>query len=177
MKRLLAITFAAISMCTTVLPQTSLKVGAEAPAFAATSMDGTNYDLNDLRGSVVVLTFWSTKCEICRHEFPKVNQLVQVYSSTNVVFFALTMENEAKVAEYIRKNRLTPQILPNSFGVVLQYADRTPDGSLGMGFPSFFVIDQSGIFQFRSSGFDKTIALASAINRLVEKPVSSKALP
>lgn len=177
MKRLLVIIFIAIALCIAASAQTSLKVGSAAPAFAATSMDGTKYDLDDLRGSVVVLTFWSTKCEICHHEFPKVNQLVQDYTSRNVIFLALTMENEAKVNEYIRKNRLTSQIMPNSFGVVLQYADRTRDGSLDMGFPSFFVIDQSGIVQYRSSGFNKTTAMGSAINRLVEKTVASKAIP
>lgn len=129
-------------------------------------MEGKSYDLAELRGNVVVLTFWSTKCEICRHEFPKINQIVDKNAGKNVVFLALTMENEAKVESYVQKNRLASQILPNSFGVVLQYADRTRDGSLDMGFPSFFVIDKEGILQYRSSGFDRTQSLASAIDRL-----------
>ncbi len=146
--------------------QTSLKVGSPAPAFTGNSMEGKSYDLAELRGNVVVLTFWSTKCEICRHEFPKINQIVDKNAGKNVVFLALTMENEAKVESYVQKNRLASQILPNSFGVVLQYADRTRDGSLDMGFPSFFVIDKEGILQYRSSGFDRTQSLASAIDRL-----------
>jgi hypothetical protein len=38
-----------------------------------------------------------------------------------------------------------------------------------MGFPSFFVIDQSGVVQYRSSGYDKTGPLDSAIAKLVAK--------
>jgi peroxiredoxin len=168
MKYLAAFVFL-VSFAFVVSGQTSLKVGSPAPAFSGNSMDGKSYDLSELRGSVVVLTFWSTRCEICRHEFPKVNQVVDRYSGMNVVFLALTMENEAKVEAYTQKNRLASQILPNSFGVVLQYADRTKDGSLDMGFPSFFVIDKNGLVQYRSSGFDRTPALASAIERVAAK--------
>lgn len=165
----LAALFFLVSIAFAASGQTSLKVGSHAPVFTGTSMDGKSYDLGELRGSVVVLTFWSTRCEICRHEFPKVNQVVDKYLGKNVVFLALTMENEAKVEAYTQKNRLASQILPNSFGVVLQYADRTKDGSLDMGFPSFFVIDKEGVVQYRSSGFDRTQALAAAVDRFATK--------
>lgn len=169
MNRLLIAFAFTIFFSSHVFSQSGLKVGSPAPAFSGYGMDGTCNDLSELRGSVVVLTFWSTKCEICRHEFPKVNQIVEKYSGRNVVFLALTVENEARVETYTRRNRLAPRILPNSFGVVLQYADRTKDGNLDMGFPSFFVIDQEGVIQYRSSGFDKTSILASTLDRLVTK--------
>lgn len=153
----------------TAVAQTSLKIGSPAPTFSGNGMDGTCNDLSELRGKVVVLTFWSTRCEICRHEFPKVNQMVKNYENRNVVFLALTMENEAKVGAYLKKNQLSPAILPNSFGVVLQYADRTADDRLDMGFPSFFVIDKAGTIQYRSSGFDQTASLNAAIERLASK--------
>ena len=59
--------------------------------------------------------------------------------------------------------------MPNSFGVVLQYADRDKAGNLDMGFPSFFVIDQQGLVRYRSSGFDKTAPLDAAIGKLLTK--------
>ncbi|MBP9109532.1 MAG: TlpA family protein disulfide reductase [Pyrinomonadaceae bacterium] len=153
----------------TAVAQTSLMIGSPAPAFSGNGMDGTCNDLSELRGKVVVLTFWSTRCEICRHEFPKVNQMVKNYENRNVVFLALTMENEAKVEAYLQKNQLAPTILPNSFGVVLQYADRTADDRVDMGFPSFFVIDKAGTIQYRSSGFNRTASLNAAIERLASK--------
>jgi len=149
--------------------QSSLRVGSPAPAFSGNAMDGTCNDLSALRGKVVVLTFWSTKCEICRHEFPKVNQIVKSFENRDVVFLALTMENEAKVEAYLRKNQLTQTILPNSFGVVLQYADRTADERIDMGFPSFFVIDKAGTIQYRASGFDRTASMNAVIERLAAK--------
>jgi peroxiredoxin len=169
MKILANITFVMLILSFTAMAQTSLKIGSPAPAFSGNAMDGTCNDLSELRGKVVVLTFWSTKCEICRHEFPKVNQMVKSFENRNVVFLALTMENEAKVEAYLKRNSLAPTILPNSFGVVLQYADRTADDRLDMGFPSFFVIDKAGTIQYRSSGFDRTASLNAAIERLATK--------
>jgi peroxiredoxin len=147
--------------------QTGLRVGSSVPAFSAPAMDGTQYDLNELRGSVVVLTFWSTKCYICQHEFPKMNQIVHSYDGKKVVFLSLTMENETKVEGFLRSNQIASTIVPNSFGVLLQYADRDKRGYLDMGFPSYFVIDQQGVLQHRSSGYDKTGLLSSTINNLI----------
>ena len=169
MKRLLALAFLSILLTVVGTAQTSLRIGAQAPPFSASSVDGTTYDLNDLRGSVVVMTFWSTKCEICRYEFPKVNQIVDKYSGRKVVFLALAMESEEKIAAYTQRNRLASPILPNSFGIVLQYADRTRDDRLDMGFPSFFVIDKDGLVQYRGSGLNRTNAIDSMIDRLAAK--------
>lgn len=147
--------------------QTALRVGTNAPVFTAASMDGTQLDMNELRGSVVVLTFWSTKCYICQQEFPKMNQVVQSYDGKKVVFLSLTMENETKVEGFLRSNKIASTIVPNSFGVLLQYADRDKRGYLDMGFPSYFVIDQQGILQHRASGYDKTAQLSTTINNLI----------
>lgn len=164
----LALTAFLISLFTlTGISQTGLRVGSSVPVFSAAALDGTQYDLNQLRGSVVVLTFWSTKCYICQHEFPKMNQVVRNYDGKNVVFLSLTMDNEAKIETFLKTNPIAAQIVPNSFGVLLQYADRDKRGYLDMGFPSYFVIDQQGVLQHRSSGYDKTAQLSSIIDNLI----------
>ena len=150
------------------ISQTGLRVGSSVPLFSASAMDGTQLDMNELRGSVVVLTFWSTKCYICQQEFPKMNQIVRSYDGQKVVFLSLTMENETKVESFLRSNQIAAQVVPNSFGVLLQYADRDKRGYIDMGFPSYFVIDQQGVLQHRASGWDKTGQLSSTINNLIQ---------
>ncbi|MGB7202761.1 MAG: TlpA disulfide reductase family protein [Pyrinomonadaceae bacterium] len=149
------------------ISQTGLRVGSSAPLFSAPAMDGTQLDMNELRGTVVVLTFWSTKCYICQQEFPKMNQVVRSYEGKKVVFLSLTMENETKVESFLRSNQIAAQVVPNSFGVLLQYADRDKRGYIDMGFPSYFVVDQQGVLQHRASGWDKTGQLSSTINNLI----------
>ena len=167
MKTLAAAAFITVILTLSLSAQSSVRVGSAAPAFSGVSMGGTKIDLDDMRGSVVVLTFWSTRCSICHTEMPKVNSLVSDYDRRNVAFLSLTMENSEKINSYLRRNRLASEILPNSFGVVLKYADRGSNGMINMGFPAYFVIDKDGIVQHRSSGYDKTPQVAAAIDELV----------
>lgn len=149
--------------------QTALRVGSSVPLFSASAMDGTQYDMNELRGSVVVLTFWSTKCYICQHEFPKMNQVVRSFDGKNVIFLSLTMDNEERIESFLKSNQIAAQVVPNSFGVLLQYADRDKRGYLDMGFPSYFVVDKQGLLQYRASGYDKTAPLSTVISDLISK--------
>ena len=135
--------------------------------FSAVSMDGQAVELSSLKGKIVVLTFWSTRCAICHSEIPKLNQLSEIYKGKDVVFLGLTTENEAKVESYLKKTRFDFNILPNSFGVVLKYADKDNKGNIMMGFPAHFLINQNGEIEFRTSGFDKTEQLNAGINRLL----------
>ncbi|MBA3351622.1 MAG: TlpA family protein disulfide reductase, partial [Blastocatellia bacterium] len=61
------------------LAQQVLKAGESAPAFSGQGLDGAMYDLGQLQGKVVVLTFWSTRCEICHSEIPKLNGVADRY--------------------------------------------------------------------------------------------------
>lgn len=147
--------------------QQSLKPGAAAPDFNLESLDGKAFNLIQLQGKVVVLTFWSTRCEICHSELPKLNEVVKRYKEKNVVFLALTMENQVKVEPYLKKNPFDFNIVPNSFGVFLKYADMDKGGNINMGFPSYFLINQHGAIALRSDGWDKTAKLESQIVQLL----------
>ena len=154
---------------TIVFGQTSLRVGDTAPSFSTNAIDGNLVDLENQKGKVVVLTFWSTRCEICRSEIPRLNQFVEQYKGENVVFVAATTENEARLMPFFKANKFDFQILPDSFGVLLKYADRDRNGNLDMGYPAFFVIDKTGKIGFRASGYDKTVQIASHLNRLLDQ--------
>jgi cytochrome c biogenesis protein CcmG/thiol:disulfide interchange protein DsbE len=45
-------------------------IGQPAPGFALTTFDGKTVQLDDYRGSVVVLNFWAQWCEPCKQEMP-----------------------------------------------------------------------------------------------------------
>src|SRR4051794_32599437 len=90
----------ALSLAISAWSQSALRAGSIAPQFSATSTNGTQYNLADLRGKVVVVTFWSTRCPICRVEMPQLDSLVRQYRSDSVVFLALTTENDDKVVPY-----------------------------------------------------------------------------
>ncbi len=161
----LAVLFAVLAIG--AFAQSGLKTGNAAPVFAAPMLDGGFVDLASLRGNLVVITFWSTKCEICRNEIPHLNAFKKRHEGENVTFLALTMENETRINPFLRSNRFEFSIIPDSFGIVLQYADRDRQGNIDMGFPSYFLIDGSGNLAYRASGWDKTNELESKMVQLL----------
>ena len=151
----------------TAVAQQQLKTGQDAPAFAAQSMSGQAINLADMQGKVVVMTFWSTRCAICHSEIPKLNQIAARYRNKDVVFLALTMESNGKIEPYLKKNPFDFNIVPNSFGVVLKYADMDAGGRINMGFPAYFLIGKSGKIELRDDGWDKSSKLDLQISKLL----------
>lgn len=147
--------------------QNNLRIGSDAPAFSGTLLDGKPVSLAGLRGKVVVMTFWTTRCVICRHEMPQLDRIAGQYNARDVAFLALTTENEQQVAAYLKRNPFSLQVVPDSFGTLLKFADRDRHGNINIGYPAFFVIDQKGRVQHRSSGYDKIAPLDRAIKQLV----------
>lgn len=165
--RTLLLIVAAAIFAVNISAQQKLQIGQQAPDFTAQTIDGKQVSLSQLKGKVVVLTFWSTKCQICHSEIPKLNAMVDHYKDKDVAFLALTMENEAKVQPYLQKNPFNYMILTNGFGVVLKYANMSKDGSIDLGFPSYFLIDRSGTIGMRAEGWDKIGGLDQKISQFL----------
>lgn len=172
MRLLLTVCFSLFLALTVTAQMQGISTGQPAPAFSMTGLDGQVYDLNQLRGKVVLVTFWSTRCAICHSEIPKLNQLVAKYKGQDVVFLGFTMDNPTKVDSYLKNTPFNFTIVPNSFGVVLQYADKDKSGAINMGFPAYFLLDQDGMVQIKSSGWDRTSDIDSRIRGLLasQKP-------
>lgn len=140
----------------------------KAENFSAVSLDGQTFELENLKGKVVVLTFWSTHCAICQSEIPKLNKMSADFKDKDVVFLAPTLEDESKLTPFLKKNPFNFNILPNGFDIVLKYAERDRQGNLNMGYPAHFVINQIGEIELKTSGFDKTVQLNSTISKLLK---------
>jgi thiol-disulfide isomerase/thioredoxin len=69
----------------------------KAADFSSVTMDGTKVELKKMKGKVVLLTFWSTRCPICHREIPRLNKMAQSYAGRDVIFLAATPETEQQV--------------------------------------------------------------------------------
>lgn len=167
MKHLVLILAAILAFSFAVSAQTELRVGSPAPQFSATAIDGNEYDLGQMRGHVVVVTFWSTRCLICKSELPKENQLIRSYQGKDVTFLALTADDEVKVKQYLQFSPQEAHVVPNSFGTLLAFADKDKDGNMNFGYPAFYVIDREGRIAYKGSGWDRTSQLNSALSGLL----------
>ena len=141
--------------------------GTPAENFTVTSLEGETISLEDLRGKVVVLTFWSTRCPICEAEIPKFNKIADKYAGQDVVFLGLSMENETKIAEHLKRKPFKYTIIPNSLGVVLKYADKDAAGNFNIAYPSTFIINQEGEIDYKTYGWNKSKMIDSHIGSLL----------
>lgn len=139
----------------------------QAEPFSVAGMEGETIDLQELRGKVVLLTFWSTTCAICEAEMPQLNQMASSFKGKDVVFLAVTNENATKVESFLSTRRFDFTIVPSGFGVLLKYAERDRSGRIIMGFPAYFVINQEGEIEMKDSGWNKIQKVGSLIDRLL----------
>lgn len=163
--RVISIFALVIMLSTAVFAQKSKPL---AENFSAATLDGQTVELQSLKGKVVVMTFWSTRCAICAAEIPKLNQMAKSYQGKEVVFLGLTTDNPSIVETFLKSKPFDFNIIPSSFGVLLKYAERDRAGNLNMGFPAYFVINQTGEIELKASGWSKTDAVNSQITRLLQ---------
>ncbi|MGN6312677.1 MAG: peroxiredoxin family protein [Rhodanobacteraceae bacterium] len=79
-----------------------LAVGAPAPAITLTTLDGRHMDTRDLRGKVVILTFWATWCEPCREELPLLSRYAQRHAKQGLVVLGFSLDTPDELAK-VRK--------------------------------------------------------------------------
>jgi thiol-disulfide isomerase/thioredoxin len=141
--------------------ESSVAVGAKAPAITGTDLDGKSLDLSEYRGKVVMLSFWASWCGPCRDLFPHERSLVERYQGKPFVLLGV---NEDQKIESARRLMEKGDVVWRSF------ADGD-SGTLSHTFgvdalPSVFIIDHNGVLQYKTRGvspeteheIDKTIA-------------------
>lgn len=117
--------------------------GEAAADFTLVDLDGRSWSLSDLRGTPVVLNFWSTWCLPCRQEHPAL--LSAAASYPEVQFLGIIYDDDPdKVEHHLdRFGRGYPHLLDEAGRVAIDY------GVTGV--PETFFIDPAGNITFKAS--------------------------
>jgi peroxiredoxin len=73
-------------------------VGTAAPDFALRSLSGPNLRLSEHRGDVVVLSFWSSRCNVCRAQLAALDALYATYRPAGFVVFGVNVDDDPAAA-------------------------------------------------------------------------------
>lgn len=114
-----------------------------APDFALTTLEGEILILSDLRGSPVILNFWTSWCPPCRAEMPALQGVFDEYKDLGLIIAAINATNQdsfSEVAAFVSKNNLTfPIPLDKTGSVSRSYNLRS--------LPTTVFIDSQGIIR------------------------------
>lgn len=169
-----------------------LKVGSEVPgSLALKTTEGRNVSFDSLRGSIVVLHFWSTSCPWEELAEPKLNQLTTDFKEQKVVVLAINSnkgeigdeppaeqfkaEKEAdrpyqRLKAKAKEVAMNHEILVDHSGDVARLFDAKTT-------PHCFVIDAKGVLRYAGAldddgqgkkGKDATPYVAHAVKALLE---------
>ncbi len=134
-----------------------LKIGALAPDFPATDVDGKPVKISDYRGKVVILDFWATWCGPCIASMPHTNEVAAHYKDQGVVVLAsCTSDGRAAFDAWVKKNQATYPEMHFSHDPQERGADRASHKLYGVGgIPQQFIIGRDGKVAALCTGYLK----------------------
>jgi len=95
------------------IEETKLKPGQEVPDLKLTALDGTTYELSELRGKYIFLDCWATWCRPCMAEAPNVKALHEAMKDRgDFVLIGISLDTDGKsLKKVIEEEGITwPQI-------------------------------------------------------------------
>ena len=148
MKKLIQRTAAPLFLSCALLATASASAKT-APNLSAKDLAGHSHKLSELRGQIVVLSFWATWCGPCREELPRLSRLSATYAGKNVHFIAVSLDDpkdRRKIEPFLQQQQIS---LDTWVGPDTDTLDRF---SLGDIVPDTVIIDANGVIITRIMG-------------------------
>lgn len=120
--------------------------GELAPALVLKDLRGATHDLAKHRGRVVLVNFWATWCEPCRHEMPSIERLRDKLEGKPFSVLAVNVdEPDARVRRFLEQTAL-------SLPVLMDQNKKVTRGWNVRVLPTTFVIGPDGRVRYRLVG-------------------------
>lgn len=122
------------------------RVGAPAPQFALSDLDGNPVRLSDLRGRPVIVNFWASWCGPCVEEFPLLEAAAAAHEQDGLVIVGIVFRDNSEAARaFMSRMGVTwaaamdpGEVIADTFGI--------------HGPPETFFIDAEGVVRGRQIG-------------------------
>lgn len=126
-----------------------VKVGQKMPSFSIISDNGKTFNSEELKGKVVLITFFATWCPPCQKELPEIEKYIWQKYKNNKNFRLLVIgreHNEEELTKYNEKKGFTFPLYPDKnrriFGAFAQNL-----------IPRNYLINEEGEVVYASKGY------------------------
>jgi thiol-disulfide isomerase/thioredoxin len=137
-----------------------------APAFSVTTLDGSHFNLDQMKGRVILIDFWATWCGPCMQELPQIKQIAKNFAGQPLVILSISWDEDGQVwRRFVAKNGMTwPQYRDTSHRIGKLFGVEA--------LPGYFTIDSDGVLtaELLGGGFD----IESRLKELVAKAKAAK---
>ncbi len=141
-----------------------------APNFSLITANGQTYNLQQLRGKIILLDFWGSWCVPCRRSVSELIHINKKFSGKPFVMISISSDvNFEQWRQFIRKKKMDwPQYMDLSRRILRAYAIHL--------FPTYVLIDQDGAIALREYGAspENALTLEDAIKKELAALASAK---
>jgi peroxiredoxin len=145
-----------------------LKLGQPAPPLVLNTLDGRSIATSDLKGQVVIATFWATWCAPCREELPLLSDFAERHAAQGLQVLGFSLDGP----DQLKKVRAVAAELSFPVGLV---------GSPWVGgygrmwrLPVSFVIDREGRLVYNGWEEEDPVWNKDQLKRIVEPLLAHK---
>ena len=120
------------------LPAVAAAPNAPAPQFTLDARGGSQVNLAQYKGQVVMINFWASWCGPCRQEMPLLEDIYRKYNKLGFTLLGVNVEPDSKAADdWLKQTPVSFPILYDKNSKVSQMYDVS-------GMPSTVIIDRKG---------------------------------
>lgn len=129
------------------VPALAAAPSGPAPPFSLTSKAGTQVNLAQYKGQVVMINFWASWCGPCRQEMPLLEDIYKKYNKLGFTLLGVNVEPDSKAADdWLKQTPVSFPILYDKDSKVSQMYDVS-------GMPSTVIIDRKGNLRVLHHGY------------------------
>ena len=133
--------------------------------FLITTLDGRELKLSDLRGSIVMVDFWSSWCPPCRAEAPILAEAYERWSSLGIEFVGISIwDNSGDVQEFVERHGISyPNAIDEDGSIAVEFGVR--------GIPEKFFVNREGEIVRKINGPNTSQSLDEVLTQMSDAAI------
>ena len=133
--------------------------------FRVITLDGRDLKLSDLRGSIVMVDFWSSWCPPCRAEAPILAEAYDRWSKLGVEFVGISIwDDEDDVLDFIERHDISyPNAVDDDGSIAVEFGVR--------GIPEKFFVNPAGEIVRKVNGPNTSQSLDEVLTQMSDAAI------